>query len=63
MISSGSYKFCTKGLTGTKILVVENIATTPENELIQDLISIIHIFSCLVYGLRKYKKKLEKRNL
>lgn len=46
--------------TGTKILVVENIATTPQEELIQDLISIIHVFSCRVYGLRKYKKKLER---
>lgn len=47
-------------LTGTKILVVENVATSPENELVQDLISIIDVFSCRVYGLRKYKKKLEK---
>lgn len=47
-------------LTGTQIIIVENISTTPENELIQDLISIIHVFSCRVYGLRKYKKKLEK---
>lgn len=28
--------------------------------MIQDLISIIHVFSCRVYGLRKYKKKIEK---
>ena len=47
-------------LTGVKIIVAENIATTPEKELINDLISIIHVFSCRVYGLRKYKKKLEK---
>ena len=47
-------------LTGTQIIIVENISTTPENELIQDLISIIHVFSCRVHGLRKYKKKLEK---
>lgn len=47
-------------LTGVEIIVVENIITTPENELINDLISIIHVFSCRVYGLRKYKKKLEK---
>ena len=47
-------------LTGTKILVIENIATTPENELIQDLISIIHAFSCRVNRLRKCEKKLEK---
>lgn len=47
-------------LTGVQIIVVENILTTPENELIKDLISIIRIFSCRVYGLRKYKKKIEK---
>ena len=45
-------------LTGTKIYVVENITTTPEDELVQDLISIIHVFSCRVYGLKKYKKKI-----
>ena len=46
-------------LTGTKIYVIENVTTTPQEELVQDLISIIHVFSCRVYGLRKYKKKLE----
>lgn len=46
-------------LCGVKIVVVENIATTPQAELINDLISIIHIFSCRVYRLRKYKKKIE----
>ena len=48
-------------LTGTKIVVVENLATTPEDELVQDLISIIHVFSCRVYGLRKYKKKIQDK--
>lgn len=47
-------------LTGTKICIVENIITTPEDELVNDLISIIHEFSCCVSGLRKYKKKIEK---
>ena len=47
-------------LTGTKILIAENVCTTPQEELIQDLISIVHEFSCRVYGLRKYKKKLTK---
>lgn len=47
-------------LTGTKILVAENITLSPEEEFVQDLISIIHVFSCRVYGLRKYKKKIEK---
>lgn len=44
----------------TNILVVENVSTSPEEDLIQDFISIIHVFSCRVYGLRKYKKKLER---
>lgn len=47
-------------LTGVQIIVVENILTTPENELMKDLISIIRVFSCRVNGLRKYKKKIEK---
>jgi len=29
---------------------------SPEPEMTQDLISIIHTFSCRLYGLRKYKK-------
>lgn len=50
-------------LTDTKIVVIENIATTPEQEIVEDLVSIIHVFSCRVYGLRKYKKKIEKDQL
>ncbi len=26
----------------------------------QDIVSILHIFSCRLYGLRKYKKQIEK---
>ena len=43
---------------GTKITVVNNEKTSPEKELVDDLISIIHVFSCRVYSLRKYKQKL-----
>lgn len=43
-----------------KVVSVNNIALTPEEEVIKDLISIIHVFSCRVYGLRKYKNKIEK---
>jgi len=32
----------------------------PQEELVQDLISIIHVFSCKIYGLRKYTKKLKE---
>ncbi len=31
---------------------------SPQEELFQDIISILHIFSCRIYGLRKYKKKI-----
>lgn len=44
---------------GTSIVVLNDQSSSPEEELIQDLISIIHVFSCRIYGLRKYKKKLE----
>ena len=47
-------------MTGVQIIIAENIATTPEKELIEDLVAIIHVFSCRVYGLRKYKKKISK---
>jgi len=44
---------------GTNIVVVNNEDTSPEQEVINDLISIIHVFSCRVYGLRKYKTKIK----
>ncbi|EFA23400.1 resolvase, N-terminal domain protein [Bifidobacterium gallicum DSM 20093 = LMG 11596] len=44
---------------GCEIVVVNNPDTSPQQELVEDLISIIHVFSCRVYGLRKYKKQVE----
>ena len=26
----------------------------------QDIVSILHVFSCRLYGLRKYKKQIER---
>ncbi|MDF9445647.1 IS607 family transposase, partial [Limosilactobacillus mucosae] len=34
--------------------------TSPDRELVDDLVSIIHVFSCRLYGLRRYKTKIEK---
>lgn len=43
---------------GCQIIVAfEEEDKQPEEEMIEDLISIIHVFSCKIYGLRKYKKK------
>lgn len=44
---------------GANMLVVTNETLSPQEEVVQDLISIIHVFSCRIYGLRKYKKKLK----
>jgi predicted site-specific integrase-resolvase len=33
---------------------------SPEQELVQDLMSIVHCFSSRLYGLRNYRKALEK---
>lgn len=41
-----------------EIVVINNPDTSPKQELLEDLISIIHVFSCRIYGLRKYKKDI-----
>ena len=43
-----------------KIIVVNNELLSPKEELAQDIISILHVFSCRIYGLRKYKKKIRE---
>lgn len=42
----------------TNLIVVNNEETSPDQEIVDDLIAIIHVFSCRVQGLRKYKKKI-----
>lgn len=44
----------------TKIVILNDKDTSPQQELVEDLISIIHVFSCRIYGLRKYKKKIRE---
>lgn len=43
----------------TKIVVLNNVQTSPSQEMVDDMISIIHVFSCRLYGLRKYKGKIK----
>ena len=43
----------------TEIVVLNNIETRPTQEMIDDMISIVHVFSYRLYGLRKYKSKLK----
>ena len=44
---------------GTEIVVLNDVKSSPEKELVDDLISIIHVFSCRIYGLRKYRKVIK----
>ena len=43
-----------------KLIVVNNESLSPNEELVQDIISILNVFSCKIYGLRKYKRKLRE---
>lgn len=43
----------------TSIVVVNNKELSPQQELVQDIVSILHVFSCRLYGLRNYKKQIE----
>ncbi len=45
---------------GTKIIVAVNEDLSPAEEMVQDIISILHVFSCRIYGLRKYVGKIKE---
>lgn len=49
-------RFCNK--YNCEIVVINNPDTSPQQELIEDLISIIHVFSDRIPILRKYKKDI-----
>ena len=50
-------KFCMK--FNTSIVVVNNKELSPQQELVQDIVSILNVFSYRLYGLRNYKKQIE----
>ncbi|CAK0778793.1 putative resolvase [Gammaproteobacteria bacterium] len=45
---------------GCELLVLNNESLSPEQEMIQDLMTIIHCFSSRLYGLRNYRKNLKE---
>ena len=51
-------KFCMK--FNTTIVIVNNEELSPQEELAQNIVSILHVFSCRLCGLRKYKKQIER---
>ena len=44
----------------TTMVIVNNEELSPQEELAQNIVSILHVFSCRLYGLRKYKKQIER---
>jgi putative resolvase len=46
--------------SGCDILVMNSEQLSPQEEMVQDLLTIVHTFSARLYGLRNYKKKLQE---
>jgi predicted site-specific integrase-resolvase len=46
--------------SGGEILVLNQTDNSPQEEMVKDLTSIIHVFSCRLYGLRRYKKTIKE---
>ena len=45
---------------GGNIVVLDQTVYCPNSELTADLLSILHVFSCRMHGLRKYSKKIKQ---
>jgi excisionase family DNA binding protein len=45
---------------GGELVVLNEVALSPNDELTQDLLTVLHVFSCRLHGLRKYKSEIEK---
>ena len=50
-------RFCK--MHSCEILVLNNETLSPEREMVEDLMTIVHCFSSRLYGLRNYKKSLK----
>lgn len=46
--------------SGGEVVVLNRVDLSPETELTQDLLTILHVFSCRMHGLRSYKNKIAK---
>lgn len=45
---------------GCELIVANSQSLSPQQELLEDLLAVVHTFSCRLYGLRKYQKKIIK---
>ena len=46
--------------TGGSIVVLDKTELSPEQELTTDLLSILHVFSCRLHGLRSYRNQVSQ---
>jgi putative resolvase len=44
---------------GCEIVVVNQESLSPQQEMVEDLMAIVHTFSCRLYGMRKYKSQIK----
>jgi predicted site-specific integrase-resolvase len=45
---------------GCEVLVLDDDHLSPQQELVEDILTILHCFSSRLYGLRKYRVAIEK---
>ena len=45
---------------GCEIVVVNQESLSPQQEMVEDLMSIVHTFSCRLHGIQKYKKEIQQ---
>ena len=44
---------------GCEFVVVNQESLSPEQEMVEDLLAIVHSFSCRLYGMHQYKKQIK----
>ena len=43
-----------------ELIVVNQPSLSPQEEIVQDMLSIVHTFSSRLYGLEKHKKEIKE---
>lgn len=47
-------------LNGCEIEVVNQESLSPQQEMVEDMLAIVHTFSCRLYGMRKYRDQIRE---
>lgn len=45
---------------GGEVLVLNRIDLSPQQELTEDILQILHVFSCRINGMRKYRNQIQE---